>query len=236
MENNEKEKTIEESILATIKSGQLKMRPRWHFVLKTILAALGGVILVLTLLYLASFIIFALRQTGVLFVPAFGIEGWFAFFTHLPVVLIILLLIFIIILEILVRHYSFAYRRPLLYSVLGISILVFVGALAVANSSFHGGLSKYADNNKDTFVGRFYGDYGRQRFVDVHRGIITETIDNGFLMINKRDEVLTIVISRRTRLPFGADFSIGDIVVIFGHRDGNAVQAFGIQEIEGSNE
>jgi hypothetical protein len=117
--------------------------------------------------------------------------------------------------------------------VLGISILVFAGALAVANSSLHGGLSKYADRNKDTFVGRFYGDYGRQRFIDVHRGIITNTISNGFLMINRRDETLTIIINRRTRLPFGADFSVGDMAVVFGHRDGNVVQAFGIQEVEG---
>lgn len=233
MENNEKKKTIEESILAIIKCGRLKMRPRWHFVLKATLAALGGIILALTVLYLASFIIFALRQTGVLFVPVFGWQGWYAFFTHLPIFLITLLIIFIIVLELLVRHYAFVYRRPIFYSVLGISILVFAGALAVANSPFHGGVSKYADDNKDTIIGKFYGDYGRQRFADVQRGIIKETINNGFLMINRRDEVLTIIVTRRTRLPLGADFANGDIVVVFGPRNNDMVQAVGIQEVQG---
>ncbi|MBU4141685.1 hypothetical protein KKE99_02325, partial [Patescibacteria group bacterium] len=94
MENNKNQKSIKESILSVIKSGQVKMRPRWHFVLKTALAAFGVIILVLTVLYLASFIIFVLRQTGVLFVPAFGLQGWFAFFTNLPIFLIGLLIVF----------------------------------------------------------------------------------------------------------------------------------------------
>lgn len=233
MKNNEKQKTIEENILATIKSGQLKMRPRWHFALKAFLAALGGVILGLTVLYLASFIIFILKQTGVLFVPAFGWEGWYAFFTHLPIFLIFLVIIFIAILELLVRHYAFAYRRPLLYSAIGIFVLVFLGALAVVNSHFHGDISEYADNNKETFVGKLYADYGRQRFSDVHRGMIIQMINNGFIMRDRREDALMVVITRRTRLPFGADFSDGDIVVVFGPRNDGMVQAFGIQEIEG---
>lgn len=233
MENNNKQKSIKENILTTIKSGQLKMRPKWQFFLKAVLAIVGAVIVFLTILYLASFIIFALRQTGVLFVPIFGPEGWLAFFTHLPFFLIFLLIIFIVILELLVKHYAFAYRRPLLYSAIGIFVLAALGALIVANSPLHGGISKYADENKDSFVGKFYEDYGQPRFQDVHRGVVIETINNGFTMKNRRQEVLTIVVSRRTRLPLGADFSIGDIVVVFGPRTGNMVAAFGIQEIGG---
>lgn len=230
MENNEQQKTIKENILATIKSGQVKMTPRWHFVLKAVLAVLGAVIIFLTVLYLASFIIFVLRQTGVLLVPAFGWPGWLAFFTHLPLFLIFLVIIFIIVLELLVRHYAFAYRRPLLYSALGIFILAVAGAVALANSSFHGGMSKYADDNKDTVVGRFYVQYARPTFIDVHRGMIINMINNGFMMKDRRQEVITIVVTRQTRLPMGADFSIGDIVVVFGDRDNDVVQAFGIQK------
>lgn len=231
MENNEKQKIIKESILATIKTGQVKMTPKWHFVLKAGLAALGVIIVLLFVLYLASFIIFALRQTGVLFVPYFGLEGWYAFFTHLPVFLIFLVIIFLVVLELLVRHYAFAYRRPLLYSAAGILVLMAIGSLAVLNSSFHGGLSKYADENKDTIVGKFYGDYGRKKFTDVHRGMIVEMDNNGFVMRNRREEVLTIIVSRRTRLPFGADFASGDIVVVLGPRNDTFIQAFGIQKI-----
>lgn len=237
MENNRQQKTIKENILSTIKSGEIKMRPKWHFVLKTALAILGGAILALTILYLASFIIFFLRQTGLMFVPAFGWQGWYVFFSHLPIFLIILVLAFIVVLELLVRHYAFAYRRPLLYSAIGIFALVLIGSLMMANSRIHGGMLRYADNNKDTTIGRFYSDYGRPRFTDVHRGMIVNMMNDGFLMQDRREETMTVIITRRTRLPFGADFTSGDIVVVFGPlTDNNIIQAFGIQEIDGSNE
>lgn len=233
MENNEKQKTIKENILATIKNGQVKMRPRWHFALKAVLAVLGLVILFLAVLYLASFIIFVLRQTGVLFMPAFGWPGWFAFFSHLPLFLIFLVIFFIITLELLVRHYAFAYRRPLLYSALGIFVLAVCGSIVLANTPFHGGVSKYADDNKDTIVGKFYVQYARPRFVKVHRGMIIEMINNGFMMRDRREDVLMVIVTRQTRFPLGADFSTGDIVVVFGDRDDDVVQAFGIQKVCG---
>lgn len=230
MENKNEQKTIKESILATIKSGQVKMRPRWHFILKAILAILGAIIIFLTVLYLASFIIFILRQTGVLFMPAFGMEGWFAFFSHLPVFLIILLAVFIIVLELLVRHYAFAYRRPLFYSALGIFTLIVVGGLAVANTSLHGDLSKRAEKDNEFLAGKLYREYEAQIFRDVHRGRIMQITQRGFLMNNQRKEALTITVTRKTRLPLGSDFYLGDIVVVFGPRDGDEVQAFGIQK------
>ncbi len=232
MENNEKQKTIEENILATIKCGRLKMRPRWHFALKAMLVALGGVILALTVLYLASFIIFALKQTGVLFMPAFGMQGWLAFFTHLPVFLIFLLIIFIVILELMVRHYAFAYRRPLLYSAMGILVLAIAGVYILEKASFHKSIFKQTEKENGSFTGMMYREYGRQRFIDVHRGYIMEINQRGFLMNNQREEILTIIVTRRTRLPYGADFSNGDMVVVFGHRNNDAIQAVGIQEVE----
>lgn len=231
MENNENQKSVKENILATIKSGQVKMRPRWHFVLKAFLAAFGAIILLLSILYLASFIIFALRQTGVLFMPAFGFEGWYAFFTHLPAFLLLFLVIFIIILELLVRRYSFTYRRPLLYSALGIFVLVIAGALAVENSSLHRGISKYAENNEETLTGKFYHEFEQQNFRDVHRGMVVEMINSGFMMSDRRKEILTIIVTPRTRLPYGADFSQGDFVVVFGDRDNGIIRALGIQEV-----
>lgn len=230
MENNAEQKTIKDNILSTIKSGEVKMRPKWHFFLKAALAILGAIILFLFVLYLASFIIFILRQTGVLFMPAFGIEGWFAFFRHLPIFLISLLIIFVIVLELLVRHYAFAYRRPLLYSALGIFILITIGGLAVANTSFHGVLSKSAEEDEESITGKFYREYGQQVFRDVHRGQIMRVTQKGFLINNQRKEALTVIITRRTRLPMGSDFYLGDIVVVFGDRNGDQVQAFGIQK------
>ena len=39
-EYNENKKSVSEQIVEAIKSGEVKMRPKWHFALKTILAPL----------------------------------------------------------------------------------------------------------------------------------------------------------------------------------------------------
>ena len=132
------------SVLKAIASGEVAMRPRWHFVLKTALVSTGGVIVLCAVLYLASFVIFVSRQTGGSFVPIFGSRGWYHFFISLPWVLILLSFIFVIILEILVRRYSFGYRQPLLFSVMGIVVIVVAGGGIVAQTSFHRGLFRYA--------------------------------------------------------------------------------------------
>src|ERR1700722_1425847 len=106
-ESNKEEKLVEHKVLAAIESGQVKMRPRWQFLLQTTLLAVGVIIAFFALLYLVSFIFFILHENGVWFVPAFGVSGWVALFRRLPWALIGLTIIFIIVLEFLVRRYSF---------------------------------------------------------------------------------------------------------------------------------
>lgn len=221
-----------EQILDAIKSGHVKMRPKWHFILKAILIAVGGSLLGLTVLYLVSFIFFILRHTGVWFVPIFGLRGWYEFLFSLPWLLIALALIFIIILELLVRHYAFAYRRPLLYSSLAIVLVVVVGGLVVASTPFHRSLFEDAEQDRLPLAGPIYRQFGRQAFQQIHPGLITATTSTGFLITDRRGRLLQIVLTPRTRLPFGEDFAIGDVIVVFGPEDNKMVQAFGIQEID----
>jgi len=95
-----------------------------------ILAGIAG-------LYLASLLIFIAHETGIATVPVFGWLGIMLFLKSLPWLLILLILAFVIILELLARHYSFAYRVPLIYSTVVILILVVAGGLVVAITPFH---------------------------------------------------------------------------------------------------
>ena len=231
-EYNENKKSVSEQIVETIRSGGVKMRPKWHFALKTILALTGGIILFLTLIYIASFAIFMLRQTGVLFAPTFGFRGGYVFLRSLPWLLISLLVVFIVVLEILVRHYSFAYRRPLLYSVAGIAFLVIAGGYAVAITSFHGRMFRSAERGELPLAGGFYREYGHQRFRNIHKGSVEEVFENKLTIKNRRDETLSVVMTPETYFPSGSDFSPGDLVVVFGDRDDHAVRASGIRKID----
>lgn len=231
-------KSISDRVISAIKSGEVKMRPRWHFVLRAILLILGAVIAGLAIIYLVSLIIFTTRQTGAGFVPIFGPRGWFAFLRSLPWLLVALSLLFIGVLEILVRRYAFSYRRPILVSVGAILVIVSVGGLAVAHTVFHRQLLRYAEQHEIPIVGSWYRGIREQQFSDIHPGTIVATTTYGFEMQSRRGETFTVMIGPRTRLPFGADFNPGEMVVVFGDSDPRdpgatttAVQAFGIREI-----
>ena len=231
--NDSEYKSVKTEILEAIKRGNVKMRPKWFFLLQSGLAIAGGALVGLTLLYLTSLIIFILRRNGVWFVPVFGPLGWFAFLISLPWLLIVLVLVFVLILEILVRHFSFAYRRPLLYSALGIVVLVVGGGFIVAATGFHRQFGRYADQHRLPFAGNFYRGAGHDHFSDIHRGVVDATTTDGFTMImpGMPAGVIRIIITPRTRLPYGMDFDLGDSVVVFGVGSTNTIQAFGIQEI-----
>ncbi|MFH0873343.1 MAG: hypothetical protein V1846_00680 [Candidatus Komeilibacteria bacterium] len=229
---NQESKSITEQILQTIKDRQVKMVPRWHFVLRTTLVAVGTMLVGCGLLYLISFIFFMLRQTGVWFVPAFGLSGWMHFLFALPWLLIGLALIFIVVLELLVRHYSLAYRRPLLVSALTVIAIVVVGGFIVERSTpIHRELLREAEGGRLPFAGPVYRGFGRQRFTDIRPGIILATSSQGCLVRDPQGEIFQVMITPRTRLPLGMDFEIGDRVVVFGPEHGDVIDALGLQEV-----
>lgn len=232
MNNQSDKNSLQSTILEAISKGQIKMRPKWHFILKTGLAIAGGVILALALLYLVSLIIFILQRNGVWFVPVFGPQGWFAFLVSLPWLLIVLVLMFIIILELLVRHFAFAYRRPLLYSALGILCMVIIGGFLVAATGLHRQFGRYAVRHGVPFAGPFYRDAGHDRFHDIHRGRVIATGTDGFMMQSEPGEMVQVIITPRTRLPYGIDLAPGDSVVVFGPGASGTIEAFGLREID----
>lgn len=241
-ENSQNGKNIRERIVLAAKSGKLKMRPKWHFVLRSALWAAGIGVMALAALYFASLFLFINRETGIWLAPIFGWQGIIVFLMSLPWMIIVLVLIFTLILEILVSRYGFAYRLPLLYSALALLLAVFAGAIMVAQTSLHEKLSRcprtdrpiddarFAPNNTPCGKG-VYRDLGPRRFNDFHYGKIGEINDKNLIITTRHREDLIVEISPRTRLPFGAQFEVGDELAVVGKRNGDHVEAFGIIQI-----
>lgn len=231
--NNEPPKSIQDSILASIKTGRVQMRPRWQFVLKTSLMAMGLVLVALALLFVGSFIVFILEQNGAWFAPAFGQSGVKELFMALPLVFVGVALVFIILLQILVRRYAFSYARPVLYSLVGITTLVVLGSFLIAQSHFHEDLFKQARDERLPIVGGFYRQFGTPHIDRVISGIIIEQIDNGFSIEDSENQLFTVVITPETQFPNGMQFDIGDNIIVLGDRSGMVIEADGIRKIEG---
>lgn len=229
MENKNGKKSIKEGVLEAIQTGRAKMRPRWHFVLRAVLLVVGVSLVFFALLYLASFILFALRETGIWFAPLYGSRGWITFFRSLPWVLIFLSLVFMVVLEILVQRYAFANRKPLLYSVLGIVVLAVLGGIIVA--PFHRPFFRSAREHSFPFAGGFYRNFEFARFDDIHRGRIMTITPEGFVLQDLNGETSTVFITSGTRMFPDPDVESGNAVVVFGDQTDHAIQAYGIREI-----
>jgi hypothetical protein len=111
---------LKHKVMSLIEKRGVAMRPRWHFVLMSALIAAGALILVVALLYVISLALFFLRESGVWYAPSFGGRGWFVLLHSAPMLLLVLVAVFALLLEILVRKYSFAYRSSLTVSLGGI--------------------------------------------------------------------------------------------------------------------
>lgn len=232
--------------MTAVKNGQLKMKPKWHYFLKTSLWLIGLTTILLSALYLFSLFLFIAHRTGIWIVPVFGLRGMLIFLISLPWLLILAVLLFIVILEISVRHYSFAYRLPLLYSALGVLLIVVVGGAILAGTPLHdmlshcpppgaktvGGLPGPEPNRRVPCGTGFYRDLGPKRFENIYKGVIEGFDSDNFTITDRHQDKLLIVVTKKTRLPFGQDFSVGDMVVVVGYRNGNQVDAFGISKTQ----
>ncbi|MFA5954053.1 MAG: hypothetical protein WC817_00765 [Patescibacteria group bacterium] len=232
MAHNSEHKNLRDLVLQKIRLGEVAMRPRWHFVLKSALLMTGVVLLVLTILFVISLGFFVLHLSGVWFVPAFGWGGLGVFLRSLPWLLIGTALLFIGLLEALVRRYPLAYRRPLLYSAISVMVLVFLGGFLVALTPLHHRLLLSAERNELPFAGPLYRGFGGQRFSDVHKGIVTEVADENFDIQTRRGSVIHVTVTSDTRFPFGLAVQPGDNVVVFGELFENTIQALGIGRVD----
>jgi hypothetical protein len=235
--NEDKKNELRNKIMAVINKRGVAMRPRWHFLLLSALATAGVLILVIALLYIASLALFFVREGGGWYAPAFGGRGWAVLLRSAPVLLLILIALFAVLLEILVRRYSFAYRAPLLISLGGILGLVFIGGFALAQTSLHRRLESEARHGHlPPPMGMWYGKPFRgPRPGDMYRGVITvRNVDNFMILDTDGAGTSTVKLTRKTRLPYGEDFGLGDMVIVIGDMEGTStIRAYGVRKVDG---
>ena len=224
---------VKDTVLNKIKEGEVAMRPRWHFVFKGGLALVGIGVLALWLIYLVSFIMFALATSGVIMIPAFGFQGLVGFLLALPWLLILVAAVFIVLLEILVNKYSFGYRKPLLYTLFGVVGFTVVGTFLVSQTGLHDVAMQRSVESRLPVVGSMYKGYGIKPNEQVHIGEIVLVSENGFVIDERLHGELAVLVTESTRKPKEIAFRVGDRVIVFGNRLENEIEAFGIKHFSG---
>ena len=217
-------------ILKKIKSGEVEMKPHWHFVLKSLLLLLGVIVTSLLVVYILSFILFFLRQSGIGFVPLYGFRGVIIFVMNSPWLLIASVGALVVVLQLLVKKYSFSFRQPLLYSLIGIVFLVLLSSYVLERTQFHHRLQGFATERGLPVFDSLYRGIDEKRPENIIFGSITEIKDDGFMLETDTDESLKVFISKETRQRPNTMYGISDTVLVFGDRTGaSSVAALGVR-------
>lgn len=230
--NNQQQKSIRDKVLNKIETGDVKMKPKIYFILRTVLLITGTVVIFLFILYLISFIVFFMRISGVWFLPEFGFPGIRIFLYSLPWLLILISLILFVTLEIFAKRFTFVYRRPIIYSILIIITFVLLGSFVIGKTRLHPNLFWQAQEGRLPIAGKMYRDFKMTKFQNVHRGIVSEITNDGFRIEKPDGQVLTVILSPDTKFPFKKEIKEGDIMVVMGKQDNDIVRAYGVRKTD----
>lgn len=222
---------VRSEVLHKIHRDEVKQRSRSYHVLKTIVIVVGILFVFLLSVFIISFVVFLVRVNGATILPSFGIRGIGLFFASLPWLLILLAVAFIFCIELLSRRFSVSYKRPLLYTILGIVFVVAVLGFVFGRIGIHERLSSVSQKHDIPFAGEMYKKPGMKHPRGSVIGTVLERIDNGFLIETQKGETLEVHVSSKTHSPHGdvfESFTQGDKIIIMGKRDGDTIEAFGI--------
>ncbi len=221
---------LQEDILHKIKAGEIDMKPKWRFVLEAGLWLSGLLVALLVTIYLISFVMYFLKESGLIFAPGYGFRGISLFVISSPWVLIIMSLVFIVILYFLIKRYTFSFRQPLLFTMIGIVVCVIIGSIFIQQTTIHERVHRFTQRHElPGFLPLYREALGRQP-EGLVAGTIIELKEGGFVLETEEKSLLNVVITDKTRIGRGLiQFRSYDRVIVFGDQDGDIVNAFGIR-------
>lgn len=207
---------ISKEIIGKIKKEKIKIKPKSYFILRGLFFILGTVFIFFLSFFIVSFIIFILRSNGSLLLPRFGLRGFGILLVSFPWLLAITALLFIVVLEIFAKHYKFIYQKPLLYSVIGITIIVLLGGFLFTRIPIH---NKVLENKM------IYSLYGNRDLEKSQVGQVIEITEIGFVMKSKNGKIFTVKAEVE-------NIEKEDWVIVIGNKENGVIDAKGVKKIE----
>lgn len=212
----EPQNNIEKDILQKIKSGEIKMKPKIFFVIKAGFFALLFLVLLFFAIYLVSFIVFMMRASGLWFLPVFGLEGFKILFGSFPWILIILVFGLIIFSEFFAEHFAFVYKKPMVYSLLAVILIVIILGITTAFTPMHAGIFRKVSENNLPVIRPFYDQISNIRPENMHNGIISEIDEVDFNIQSLRGENFKVIPCKQNKGRIPKILSKGERVIIMG--------------------
>ncbi len=222
------------TVLQKIRTGEVQMRSKAYFISKFVLLIIVGVAVLLTSSFLFSFILFSIKASGRMFLLGFGLPGLQLFFMLFPWKVLLVDAILMLILEWLVKHFQFGYKRPFIYLLSGILMISVVAGIIINATPLHNLLSRSAkEKHLPPMVAPFYEHVRRpsdnREFV---KGTIIEFKGNELTLKPDEDNVILLKVLLPPPIIRRSDFQIGDEIFVAGDLRDGQIFAFGIKKVD----
>ncbi len=232
MENND---NIKQSVLEKIKDGEINMRPKMHFTFKVIALIAVSVVVLVTSSIIVSFMYFTLRISGHDFLLGFGLLGIERFLMLFPWLLLIIDVCFIIMLEMLLKHFKFGYRSPIIYLSLGILLVVLAGGFIIDRTRVHNFFMERAEANQLPVFGAIYEHlkHPQPRVMGICAGTVLSVNGNIIIVkdVDKDADDGTCKVDIASSSPVTPALVPGDQVFIGGAEMNGIIKAYGLHKI-----
>ncbi len=230
MKKNKNNK-IKKYILNEIKKGKLTPKPKIYFIIKGSFVILGLIFSVLVFIYLVSFIIYFLKQSGVSYLPKFGLRGIWAFLSSFPWFLGILGVLLLLTIGVISRRYSFNYKMPIIYFIFIVLILIITGGYLINKTGIHPYLHKLSYHKKLPGLGGVYRSYEKFSPPRPIIGKVIKILDNKIILQDRSEKKIEVIIDDFTRTNFKNKLQNDDLVLIMGEKNKDQIKAFGIRKL-----
>ncbi|MFA5173270.1 MAG: hypothetical protein WC435_02655 [Candidatus Paceibacterota bacterium] len=230
---NEKQNKIADEILGKIKRGEVKMLPKSYFLMKSILYAAVSVFAIVFATFFAALVFYILKINGFLSLPQFGLKGLRDFVLSLPVFLLATAILFIVAATMFLSEYPATYRRPLIYSVGSLLIILSLGLLFITKAvSFRRVVYNEIESGEVPVISSFYDYIKETNPRNVLKGRVENVYSNSFLMDVGDGEEVRVVYGPQTSVYSEGGIRSGDYVIVHGRRNGNSIGAFVVERVE----
>lgn len=226
------ENKITHNVLEQIKSGQVKMHSRTYFVFWAVFSAASIVLTAFLAWFFFSLMLFALERHNALYLPLFGVRGFWVFLLSFPWLVFGIGVVLFILLDKLLNNYSAAYRRPALYTVLGVfGVLIlclgFVRAIGINNR-----IHEFVAAEKFPGLSKLYelSEGGLKRSILLGR--IEELTEDGFILITGEGERAVLQTTPDTRYSNGSDLKKGETVIVGSQKNGERYSVYGVRKVK----
>ncbi len=216
-------KSIKKDVLSAISSNDVKIKPKWHFALKSFAVVLFILILFLLFIYLVSLLLFVLRVNDIMLMHGLGVHGVRVILFSFPWYIAVIAFLSLMMMRFFGRQYPFFYRKTFSIFLLITLAVGIVGILVFDTCSVHQSLYSVARKGQLPVGGRMYRNLANLDIKDVYRGKIIKE-DNEVKIELEGEIVLSVVITKETKgKKIFHETDNGEQVIIIGDIENDTV-------------